>query len=92
MDFLAFVDNSLENLVEIVQSTAVLKVPDDGLVFDSESVAAERIKEDADYEGVRIRFRAFLGLFLSPMLDAIESREILEGNWSASGAWELKLK
>ena len=92
MDFLAFVDNSLENLVEIVQSTAALEVPDDGLVFDSESVAAERIKEDADYEGVRIRFRAFLGLFLSPMLDAIESREILEGNWSASGAWELKLK
>ena len=232
MDFLAFVDNSLENLVEIVQSTAALEVPDDGLVFDSESVAAERIKEAADYEGVRIRFRAFLGqarvtmqidvgfgdvvhpgvvetayptlldfpppalrsyppetviaekveamlhlgelnsrmkdfydvwrlsrllsfdarilseairatlgnrktdvvafkelqqellgsagkqaqwtaflknagvagpdsftdlldslgLFLSPMLDAIESREILEGNWSASGAWELKLK
>jgi hypothetical protein len=61
MDFLAFVDNSLENLVEIVQSTAVLKVPDDGLVFDSESVAAQRIKEDADHEGVRIRFRAFLG-------------------------------
>jgi len=55
MDFLAFVDNSLENLVEIVQSTAALEVPDDGLVFDSESVAAERIKEAADYEGVRIR-------------------------------------
>lgn len=61
MDFLAFVDNSLENLVEIVQTTANLEVPDDGLVFDSESVVAERIKEDADYEGVRIRFRALLG-------------------------------
>ena len=31
-----------------------------------------------------------LGLFLSPMLDAIESRETIEGNWSASGPWELK--
>ena len=61
MDFLAYVDNSLNHLVEIVQSTASLEVPDDGLVFDSDSVAAERIKEDADYEGVRIRFRAFLG-------------------------------
>ena len=61
MDFLAYVDNSLEHLVEIVQSTAGLEVPDDGLVFDPNSVAAERIKEDADYEGVRIRFRAFLG-------------------------------
>jgi hypothetical protein len=61
MDFLAYIDNSLEHLVEIVQSTPSLEVPDDGLTFDPESVAAERIKEDADYEGVRIRFRAFLG-------------------------------
>ena len=61
MDFLAYVDNSLEHLVDIVQSTSSLEVPDDGLTFDPESVAAERIKEDADYEGVRIRFRAFLG-------------------------------
>jgi hypothetical protein len=30
------------------------------------------------------------GLFLSPMLDAIESREVLEGNWPASGTWALK--
>ncbi len=61
MDFLAFVDNSLENMVEVIQSMASLEVPDDGLIFDPESVAAERIKEDADYEGVRIRFRTFLG-------------------------------
>ena len=61
MDFLAFVGNSLENLVEVIQSMASLEVPDDGLVFDPESVTAERIKENADYEGVRIRFRTFLG-------------------------------
>jgi hypothetical protein len=61
MDFLAFVGNSLENLVEVIKSMASLEVPDDGLVFDPESVRAERIKENADYEGVRIRFRTFLG-------------------------------
>lgn len=61
MDFLSFVGNSLENLVEVIQSMASLEVPDDGLIFDPESVTAGRIKEDADYEGVRIRFRAFLG-------------------------------
>jgi len=61
MDFLAYVDNSSEHLVEIVQSTTSLEVPDDGLVFDPDSVTAERIKEDADYEGLRIRFLAFLG-------------------------------
>ncbi len=61
MDFLAFVENSLDNLVGIVQSTASLEVPEDGIVFDSNSVTAQRIKEDADYEGVRIRFRGLLG-------------------------------
>ena len=29
--------------------------------FDADSVRAERIKEDADYEGVRVTFNGFLG-------------------------------
>lgn len=33
----------------------------DGLVFDPESVSASRIKEDQEYEGVRLRMRASLG-------------------------------
>jgi predicted nucleotidyltransferase component of viral defense system len=33
----------------------------DGLVFDPESVVASRIKEDQEYEGVRLRMRASLG-------------------------------
>jgi hypothetical protein len=32
----------------------------DGLRFDGESVIAERITEDADYEGVRVTFTAYL--------------------------------
>jgi hypothetical protein len=31
------------------------------LTFDSTSIDARRIKEDADYEGIRIRLRGFLG-------------------------------
>jgi len=34
---------------------------DDGLVFDPDSIDARTIKESADYEGVRIRFRGLLG-------------------------------
>lgn len=30
--------------------------PEDGLEFDENSIVAERITEDADYEGVRVRF------------------------------------
>lgn len=33
----------------------------DGLVFQSESVRVSRIKEDQDYEGVRVHLRALLG-------------------------------
>lgn len=61
MDFLAFVDNTPDELRRIVQKILTLDVPDDGLAFDLDSVSAVRIKEDADYEGVRITFRGHLG-------------------------------
>ena len=31
------------------------------LMFDSESIQGRRIKEDADYEGVRVQFTGYLG-------------------------------
>lgn len=36
-------------------------VPEDGVVFDSSTVAAEVIREDALYDGIRLRFIARLG-------------------------------
>lgn len=33
---------------------------DDGLTFDSESIDAEKIVEEQDYHGIRIKFNAFL--------------------------------
>lgn len=35
---------------------------EDGLVFDAASVSGERIAEAAEYEGVRLRFQATLGV------------------------------
>ncbi|MFQ6007254.1 MAG: nucleotidyl transferase AbiEii/AbiGii toxin family protein [Woeseia sp.] len=61
IDFLAYLDNSPESLAAIVRDICAINESDDGLSFDPESVKAQRIKEDADYEGVRIRFRARLG-------------------------------
>lgn len=37
-----------------------MKSEADGLIFDSDTVVAERITEDADYEGIRITFTAQL--------------------------------
>ena len=38
-----------------------MDVEADGLAFDPDSIRAERITEDADYEGIRIRFLGALG-------------------------------
>ena len=59
-DFLARGDNSAERFVQIFREISTVEVEDDGLRFDPKTVKAERIKEDADYEGVRVTFTAVL--------------------------------
>jgi len=61
IDFLAYLDNSPDNLAATIRDVCATESLDDGLMFDPETVEAKRIKEDADYEGVRIRFRGQLG-------------------------------
>ncbi len=59
-DFLATGDSSPERFVQIFKEITTVEVEDDGIRFDPATVEAERIKEDADYEGVRVTFTAFL--------------------------------
>jgi hypothetical protein len=59
-DFLARGDNDPERFVRIFKELCVIDVEPDGLNFDAASVKAERITEDADYEGVRVTFTAYL--------------------------------
>lgn len=49
-----------DRFAEIFQEISTINVEDDGLRFDPKTVKAERIKEDADYGGVRVTFTAFL--------------------------------
>ena len=60
IDLLARTGNDLENIRSIVAEICAAEVPGDGVVFDPRSVTTERIAEDADYEGVRARFRGQL--------------------------------
>lgn len=60
IDFLAYVDNSTENLETIFREIVAVD-KNDGLVFDPDSVVAQSITEAAEYEGVRVRFRGVLG-------------------------------
>jgi len=59
-DFLARGDNAPERFAHIFRELCVLEVDEDGLRFDAGTVEAERISEDADYEGVRVTFVAYL--------------------------------
>ncbi len=61
VDFLGRLDNSLENLEGVVREVCTANVEPDGMVFEPATVKTERIKEDADYEGVRVRFVGLLG-------------------------------
>lgn len=60
IDMLGQTDNSVESIVAIVKDICQQEVTPDGLIFDAISVEGERITEDADYEGVRVRFRGSL--------------------------------
>ena len=59
-DFLGRGDNAPERLVRLFRELCELEVEPDGLLFEADSLKAERINEDADYEGVRVTFTARL--------------------------------
>jgi len=61
IDLLGYTSNEVESLVAIVRELCMLVVPEDGIRFGPDSVKGERIKEDADYKGVRLRIVGFLG-------------------------------
>lgn len=61
IDLLARMSNDLEFIRTVIAEICEVPVDDDGLIFDSASVATARIAEDAVYEGVRAAFQAKLG-------------------------------
>jgi predicted nucleotidyltransferase component of viral defense system len=67
VDLLGRLDNTVEAVSAAIRDMCQVPVPDDGLRFDAESVAGERIVEQANYAGVRLRFTAYLGRARIPM-------------------------
>jgi hypothetical protein len=61
IDLLGRMNNSVEDVVEAIKAACSQDVVPDGLHFDDKSLAGQQIAEDADYEGVRVRFRGNLG-------------------------------
>ena len=61
IDLLGRISNDLELVRSVIAEICRQVVEDDGLVFDTSTVATERIAEDADYQGVRAKFQGYLG-------------------------------
>jgi hypothetical protein len=61
IDLLGLTNNSVDTIVAVTKAICIQAVEPDGLIFEPESIEGERIVEDADYEGVRVRFRGSLG-------------------------------
>jgi predicted nucleotidyltransferase component of viral defense system len=56
LDLLGRGDPSLEHCQEVFREICHIPVEDDGLIFSADTVSVEKIKEDQDYEGVRVKF------------------------------------
>lgn len=55
IDMLGKTSNEIDSICAQVHDIISVEI-DDGLVFDPATIRGEKIKEDADYEGVRVRF------------------------------------
>lgn len=67
IDFLAEYENKIESMEKMVKDICEISVIQDGLVFDSDQIRGQRIKEAADYEGVRVKFLGLLEKSRIPM-------------------------
>lgn len=67
IDLLGHMENSVEALAEVMRDVCRQPVDADGIDFDLGSVQGMLIKEDADYEGVRVTFRGSLENARVPM-------------------------
>lgn len=60
VDLLGFGDPSPERIAQILTEICALEVDDDGLLFDSDSIIAQQIKEDDEYQGIRVKLTVYL--------------------------------
>jgi predicted nucleotidyltransferase component of viral defense system len=67
IDLAGRTSNELEHMRSVAAEICRLDTEWDGVEFDADTAEVQRIKEDAEYEGVRIRFHAMLAKARIPM-------------------------
>lgn len=61
LDFLSFGNNEVEYIEKVFQEICLINCEENGIIFLSESIKAQVIKEDQQYEGVRVEIIGKLG-------------------------------
>ncbi len=67
LDFTGYGSNEADAVLVALREVCAVEVLDDGIVFDLATLAAEPIRDDAEYNGLRIRFQATLDGARIPM-------------------------
>ena len=67
IDLAGKTSNELEHIRSLVGEVCAFATEPDGIEFVAGSIEVQRIKEDAEYEGVRVRFNATLAKARIPM-------------------------
>jgi len=67
IDLAGRTSNELDHIAELVGAACEIVTVPDGIKFNRTSIEVSRIKEVADYEGVRVRFHAILARARIPM-------------------------
>jgi hypothetical protein len=61
LDFAGYGNSDADDVIATFREICAVPVPDDGLSFDAATVRAEPIRDEAEYNGLRVRLRATLG-------------------------------
>lgn len=60
LDFAGYGSADVEDILTIFRELCSAQVEDDGVVFEAHSLTAEPIRDDTEYQGLRLKFRATL--------------------------------
>ena len=60
IDFRGYVAGDSKTLSKIIHEVIEVAAPEDGLVFNSQSISVEETQIDADYQGIRVKVTALL--------------------------------
>lgn len=67
LDLLGFGDPNEHHLLECIKTCCEIPVEDDGVIFDTQTITAQPIREELEYGGLRVVFKAQIGNAVLPI-------------------------